>query len=88
MLDDETNARYQSWLFRKELETLNTTYTVSNRAALETDVIYLQFAKTAREVNAPELGRFIQDARPSMAAYDGHSYPRRLSESVIQSSGH
>jgi hypothetical protein len=39
ILDDETNARYEGWKFRTELNALDTEYSASNRASLFTEEI-------------------------------------------------
>ena len=89
-IDDETNARYTAYAFRKELATLNTEYSASNRAILATDDTFKEFARLDSVANgtgltgADKTAYIIEQARSVVAAYNNHFYRDAGSNHVIE----
>jgi hypothetical protein len=89
-IDDETNARYTAYTFRKELATLNTEYSASNRAILATDDTFKEFARLDSVANgmgltgADKTAYITEQARPVVAAYNNHFYRDAGSNHVIE----
>ena len=88
-IDDETSARYITYTFRKELATLNSEYSASNRAILATDDTFKEFARLDAEADGMGLtstdkGDYIvEQARPVVAAYNNHFYRDAGSKHVM-----
>jgi len=88
-IDDEASARYTAYAFRKELATLGTEYSASNRAILATDDTFKEFARLEAVANgmglagADKVDYVIAQARPVVAAYNSHFYRDSASQYVI-----
>ncbi|MGO4390597.1 hypothetical protein AB4Z46_04490 [Variovorax sp. M-6] len=93
ILDDESNARYASWLFRTQLDGLGTEYAASNRASLATDELYKEFTRLEGVANGLGLTGtnkstyVVEHARHAMAAYDDHSYATTSAKFVTRALG-
>jgi hypothetical protein len=89
-IDDETAARYTAYTFRKELATLNTEYSASNRAILATDDTFKELARLDSVASGMGLtgtdkaDYVIAQARPVVAAYNNHFYRDAGSKYVIE----